>query len=84
MTKPLSNEPSNELRERQLLTAMPALSRRRLLQMIAGASALTVTSGLLAACGDDDDDDDTDGDGGAAGPYRYRSRGRWRRGADRV
>ncbi|MEZ4569789.1 MAG: hypothetical protein R2849_05560 [Thermomicrobiales bacterium] len=39
---------------------IPSVSRRRLLQMVAGASALTLSSGLLAACGDDDDDDDDD------------------------
>ena len=66
----MSHSQSNDLREEtgvaSLLERLPALSRRGLLKMVAGASALTVTSGLLAACGGDDDDDDDD-DGGDSG-----------------
>lgn len=63
MSRDLSNEPNEEVSVTSLFDRIPGVSRRRLLQMVAGASALTVTSGLLAACGDDDDDDDDTGGG---------------------
>ncbi len=47
-----------------LLNGKAFLSRRRVLQTALGVSALTLTSGLLAACGGDDDDDDSGSGGG--------------------
>ena len=46
-----------------LLNGKAFLSRRRVLQTALGVSALTLTSGLLAACGGDDDDDSGSGGG---------------------
>lgn len=48
------------LSEEHETTSKVRLSRRRMLQMAAGAGALSLASSLLAACGGDDDDDDSD------------------------
>ncbi len=66
MTQNVPEGLNEEAQASSLLTRIPALSRRRLLRMAAGVSALTVASGLLAACGGDDDDDDDSGSGGGA------------------
>ena len=63
MTQASQRAADNETRIASLWGATLLLSRRRVLQTALGASALALTSGLLAACGGDDDED-SGGDGG--------------------
>jgi peptide/nickel transport system substrate-binding protein len=66
MTRITQTDSESESILASLMNGRDFLSRRRLLQTALGVSALTLSTGLLAACGGDDDDDDDSGSGGGA------------------